>query len=112
MNVNIVKHDGKKALAANAVLVRKNSSLSILNLSKDEKDFVTAQLKSDKKFITLNRYKSVVFLIIIDKKEDSFHHGVHYMSGILFSCERGPNYLTPAYPSNEKIRHRNGGLQT
>ena len=71
MNVNIVKHDGKKALAANAVLVRKNSSLSILNLSKDEKDFVTAQLKSDKKFITLNRYKSVVFLIIIDKKEDA-----------------------------------------
>lgn len=71
MNVNIVKNDGKKVLSANAVLVRKNSSLNSLNLGKDEKDFVATQLKSDKKFITLNRYKSVVFIIVIDKKEDA-----------------------------------------
>jgi len=71
MNVNIVKYDGKKAVQARAVIIRKNSSLNTISLNKDEKEFVASQLKSDKKLITLNRYKSVVFLIVIDKKENA-----------------------------------------
>ncbi len=71
MNVNIVKYDGKKMLTNAAVLVRKNSLLSNISLSKDEKEFVAAQLKNDIKIITINRYKSVVFLIVIDKKDDA-----------------------------------------
>ncbi len=70
MNVNIVRHDGKKALTANAILLRKNAALKNINLSNDEKEFVLTQLKNDKKSITLNRYKSIIFFIVIDEKKN------------------------------------------
>jgi len=72
MNVNLIKYDGKKAISAAAVLIREIASLNKINLSKDEKDFVAAQLKNEIKLITLNRYKSVMFLIVIDKKTDDY----------------------------------------
>ncbi len=72
MNVNIVKYDGKKGVTASAVLLRKNSSLANISLSKDEKEFIAAQLKNDNKLITINRYKSIAFFIVIDKKEDAY----------------------------------------
>jgi len=72
MNVNLIKYDGKKAISAAAVLIREIASLNKINLSKDEKDFVAAQLKNEIKLITLNRYKSVMFLIVIDKKTNGY----------------------------------------
>lgn len=71
MNTPIIKYDGKKTLAANVVLIREKSSLSALNLSKEEKDFVATQLKNGRKLITLNSYKTSVLLVVIDKKTDA-----------------------------------------